>query len=245
VQPRDRAPGAADRVEIAAPAALQDRGMTKFLADDLLCVGDGFLRQVLQREAAERQRDAGFQPVPAHVGQFQRAAAEVADDAVGFMESGNDSERGQFRLALAGQHADRHAARCFGPLDEIGAVMGVPDGCGGDGPSLADAHRVAQGAESAKRRQRLFRGVGREQAGRQHLAAESGQDLLVENRRLTAGQPLVDDEADRVRADVDDSNGRPVIDPALRQDLRRRRCCDSGCWLVRRRLCFHSAAVPG
>ena len=48
-----------------------------------------------------------------------------------------------------------------------------------------------------------------------HLAAEAGQHLLVEDRRRAARQPLVDDEAHRVRADVDDRDRRPVVEAAL------------------------------
>ena len=53
-----------------------------------------------------------------------------------------------------------------------------------------------------------------------HLAAEAGQHLLVEDRRRRARQPLVDDEAHRVRADVDDRDRRPVVEPALAPMLR-------------------------
>ena len=46
------------------------------------------------------------------VDQLERAAAEVADDAVGLVHAGDDAERGQFRLALAGEHVDLRADRC-------------------------------------------------------------------------------------------------------------------------------------
>src|ERR1700760_80528 len=44
-----------------------------------------------------------------------------------------------------------------------------------------------------------------------------GHDLLVEKRRQAAGQPLIDDEADRVRPDIDDRHRRAVVDTALRE----------------------------
>ena len=51
-------------------------------------------------------------------------------------------------------------------------------------------------------------------SGRLHLAAESAQRLLVEQRGRTAGQPFVDDEADRVRANVDHGQWRAVVEAA-------------------------------
>ena len=65
-------------------------------------------------------------------------------------------------------------------------------------------------------------GVLGQQAGGLHLAAEAAELFLVEDRRRRARQPLIDDEADRVGADVDDRDRRPVIEPALR-DVRRSR----------------------
>ena len=42
-----------------------------------------------------------------------------------------------------------------------------------------------------------------------NLAAESAQDLFVEERRQAARQRLVDDETNRIRADVDDRDRGP------------------------------------
>ena len=104
---------------------------------------------VLQREAAERQRHAGPDPVPVDVGQLERAAAEIADDAVGLVEAGDDAERGQFRLALAGEDVDLGAADALGLGDEGLAVLGVAAGGGGDRPQL---RRPACGRTSARKR---------------------------------------------------------------------------------------------
>ena len=119
-------------------------------------------------------------------------------------------------LALAGEDVDLGAADALGLGDEGLAVLGVAAGGGGDRPQLRDVHAVAQRAKAPQRRQRLVDGVGREQAGRLHLAAEPGEHLLVEDRSRAAGEALVDDEAHGVRADVDDRDRRPVIETALR-----------------------------
>ena len=165
--------------------------------------------KVLQREAAERQRDAAAHAVAVHVDQFERAAAEIADDAVGLVEPGDDAERGILRFLLAGEHLDRLAADALGRLDELRPVLGIAAGGGRHAPQPRDAADVAQRAEAAQRVERLLDRVGGEQAGRLHLAAEAGEDLLVEDRRRRARQPLVDDEPHRVGADVDDGDGAP------------------------------------
>jgi hypothetical protein len=47
------------------------------------------------------------------------------------------------------------------------------------------------------------------------LAAETRQNLFVENRRRRARQAFVDNQPHRVRTDVDDRDRRPVIETAL------------------------------
>ena len=42
-----------------------------------------------------------------------------------------------------------------------------------------------------------------------HFAAQPAQHLFVEDRRRTADKPLVDDEPNRVRADIDDRDRPP------------------------------------
>ena len=85
--------------------------------------------------------------MPVDVGEFERAAAEIADDAVGLVEAGDDAERGEFRLALAGEHVDLGAADALGLGDEGLAVVGVAAGRGREHPEPrdADACRTARG----------------------------------------------------------------------------------------------------
>ena len=63
-------------------------------ADDAFGALQRFVRQVLQRQASERQRDAAADAAAMHVDQFERTAAEIADDAVGIVDAGHDAERG-------------------------------------------------------------------------------------------------------------------------------------------------------
>ena len=120
------------------------------------------------------------------------------------------------RLALAGQEldptpADRSASRMKSRHLRHRARRR------GQHMQLPHSHRVAQRAKAAQRRQRLCDAAGIEVAGRLHRAAEAAHRLLVEDRRRAAGQPLIDDEADRVRPDIDGRDRRALADPALRE----------------------------
>ena len=50
---------------------------------------------------------------------------------------------------------------------------------------------------------------------RLYIAAKAGQHLLVENRGRAAGEALIDDQPNRIRADIDDRDRGTVIEPAL------------------------------
>jgi hypothetical protein len=132
------------------------------------------------------------------------------------VEAGYDTERRQFGFAFAGQDVDLGAADALGFGNEGLAILGIAAGGGRDRPELGDLHAIAQGAKAPQRGECLVDGIGRQQAGGQHLAPEPGQHLLVEDRRGAASEPLVDYEPHRVRADVDDGHRRPVIETTLR-----------------------------
>ena len=115
VQPGEVSPGAADRIEGPALAAREQLGAAELLAHEFLRGLDQRAPgQVLQPQAAERQRDAVADRHAVDVDQLEAAAAEVAGNAVGRMEAGDDAERGVMRLFAAGQDADRGAAGFLG-----------------------------------------------------------------------------------------------------------------------------------
>ena len=108
--------------------------------------------------------------------------------------------------------------------------------------AIAQSLPTSMRSQSARKRRSavsaLLDRVGGEQPGRLHLAAEAGQHLFVEDRRRAAGQPLVDDEAHRVRADIDDRDRRPVIETTLRHvhaGRRRLRAVETAYKATRRR----------
>ncbi len=135
-----------------------------------------FVRQVLQRQAAQRQGDAAPDAAAIHVDQFERAAAEIADDAVGIMDAGDDAERGQFGLARPRQDFNGNAADAFGLGDELGTIGGVAAGGSRDRIDAADLLNAAQRAKAPQRRQglghrvRLTRGQYFELRGRARTA---------------------------------------------------------------------------
>src|SRR5262245_50022236 len=115
VESRERPPCAADRVERASFSALEQLRLAQGLLHQLVGLLERFLRQVLQGQATERQRDAWLHPMASNVSQLERAAAEVPHEPVRLMETGDHAKRGEFRLALAGDHLDPGAADtlCF------------------------------------------------------------------------------------------------------------------------------------
>ncbi len=142
VQPCERAPSAADRVKGAADAGFEQAGAIERLLDHPLGLFDRLRGDVLERKPAERERDAGVDAVPMDIGEFERTAAEVADDAVGFVEAGDDAKRRQFRLAFARDHLDLGAADALGFDNEGLAVPGVAASGGRDCKALRDIDPV-------------------------------------------------------------------------------------------------------
>jgi hypothetical protein len=190
------------------------------LAHDLLGLFHRHFGKVFERQPAERQRDAVRQSVSVDIDKLERPAAKIADNAIRLVEAGHDAERGEHRLLLAGEHIDVLAADLRRRRDELRTVVGIAARGSRDAPQPPHTGRVAERAEPAQRIERLGNRVRGQQAGGLHLAAKSREHLFVEDRRRRAGQPLVDDETDRVRADVDDGDRMTVVEPALRQILR-------------------------
>jgi hypothetical protein len=194
VQPRQRAPGATDGVERAAAAGLQRAHALQLVRHDPVGTLDRFVRHVLQRKPAERQAHAGADALAVDVDQFERAAAEVADDPVGPVHRRHHTKRRQLCFARTRKDLDPGAENAFALGDEIRSVVGFATGRGRDHIGVADMHDTAEAAKSPQRGQRARNRVRRQQARRMHLTAEAAEDLFVEERRQAARQRLVDDE---------------------------------------------------
>ena len=75
----------------------------------------------------------------------------------------------------------------------------------------ADLLYLAQRAKPPERGQGPGDRIRRQQARALNLAAETAQRLLVEDRHQASRHPLIDDETNRVRADVDDRDAGSVL----------------------------------
>ena len=93
---------------------------------------------------------------------------------------------------------------------QVRAVGGAPDRLGGGGVEAGHAHGVGDGAKPAHRLDRAPEALGGDLAGLRQPLAEPAQRLLVEARQGRAAELVVDDEADRVRADVDHAVGSAI-----------------------------------
>ena len=166
------------------------------------------LRGVHQREAAERQSHALAEIVALHVDQLQRAAAEIADDAVRL-----DGWPTRRRAPTAPPRACPDSRTMSRPMAsraasrKDGAILRVARGRGGDDLDVAHAHHLAQRAIAAQRLQRLVDALLRQSAGRDDALAEAAHGLFVEDRRRRARQRLIGDETHRIGADVDNGDG--------------------------------------
>ena len=154
-------------------------------------------------------------PAFLHVDQFERTAAEIADNAVGIVDAGDDAERGKFRLARPRQDFNLRAADALGLGDEVGTVLGVAAGGGGDGEDAPDLLDATQRPESPQRRQCLGNRILGQKARALHLTAEPAQRLLVEDGDEAARHRLIDDETNRVRTDVDDGDAGSALARSL------------------------------
>ncbi len=171
VQPRQRAPGAADRVECTVLAVMQHVQFFERFLDELLRPLERFSGDVLERETAERQRHAAAHAGAMHIDKFERSAAEIADDTVGLVDSRNDPECRQMGLALARKNRDAGTANALGFGDECAAIACVAAGGGRNRPDTAHMQDIAQGTKTAEGIECGVDRIGRQQPGRLHLSS--------------------------------------------------------------------------
>ena len=173
VQFGERAPGAADRVKCPAAQFFQRRRLGQLLFGDALGVLDRTAGGIHQRQRAEFQRHALADPALARVDQFQRAAAEIADHAIGVMTGRDHAHCGELRLAHAGNQLDRAADRHLRRGEKLRAIGGVARRRRRDGAHILDLHEFAEYFEPAQGFERPRHALFRKTAGRRHALAEA------------------------------------------------------------------------
>ena len=93
---------------------------------------------------------------------------------------------------------------------ELRPVRSATHGLGRHRVNSADAHRLGDGAKSPHGLDGATKVVGRDGAGLGKPFGESGKRLFVEAGHRRAAELVIDQEPDRVRADVDDRIGAVV-----------------------------------
>ncbi len=194
MQPRERAPCPADRIERAARQDLQQLDVRQRFADDLRRLLGRALRKVHQREAAERQGRSRKRVVVLDFGQFERSAAQIPDQSVRIVNGADDAQSRESGFPLAAEQFDLASDGAFGQRKELRPVRRVPNGGCRDAAHVADPHRVAENPKSLQRGQRLGHPVFGQEAARGHSPPQTAQRLFVEGRRRRARVRFVGDQ---------------------------------------------------
>ncbi len=214
MQSGERAPCSADGIERAAAQAFENFGLAQRLAHDFHRRLRRLVRGIHERQPAERQSDPLADPRALHVDQFERAAAQIGDDAVGLIKGRDDAERREFGFPLAGQKRDGRADRIGRGFDEFRAIRRIARGGGRHDMEVLDIHDGDQRLEAAHGGERLFDARRRQPSGRRHAMADGAHGFFVEDGRRRAAEPVIDDEAHRIRADVDNRDRMFGLDPS-------------------------------
>ena len=208
MQPGESPESPANRVESPSGQPLRDTGGSQCLTNDLHRGARRASRRVHQGEAAKRQARPLARVRPFYINQFERAAAKIADDAIRLHDPGDDPMGRKFRFPAARQKRDRSPDGRRSRSEKFGAIRGIAGSGGCKNMQILDAHDFAQDPETPQSRERLFDAALRKLAGGRDALAERAKRFLIEDRPGRAAQTLIDDEADRVRSNVDDRDRR-------------------------------------
>ena len=159
-----------------------------------------------QPERPDRQRAGGAEPALPQRHQLEAAAAQVAHHARGIGHAADHAEAREARLVLAAHDMGLDAGPPRELAHEVLAVGGVAHGGGRQQVERRHLHVVGERGEAVDVGQRHLDAFRIEAAGGVEAAGQAAQHLFVEHRQRRPACPLVDDETDRVRADVDDAD---------------------------------------
>ena len=204
VQPCESPPSAPRRIEVrrARPFAEPSdpgEGLSKppggLPRRFFMCVGHA--------HRAERQRGLPADAFPVELDQFQAAAPQISHDPVRARHSGHHPEGGEPGLLRAVQHPDARPAHRLDVPDQALSIACVAHRRGRDQLGIADAQHSREPGETGDRPDRLLHGLRcQEGAGGEPSSERAERPFVVEGDEGVL-QPVEDDQADRVRADVD------------------------------------------
>ena len=215
----DRPPGAADSIEGLARVPLQPIDGGKIGFDMGRRLREIAARALHQSQAAklagDRLVDVAFlTALRPDAQQFEAAAAKITDHAERIVKGREYASGCKFGFFRARQHQNFHSAD---PLDvgkKAVAVGCFPDSSRRERPGLAGAEPVADRGKALQRVKRALGGGWIKFSRLGDRAAKPAHDLFIEQGRGAASAAFVDHEPDRVRADVDHRNRRPVDQPS-------------------------------
>ena len=144
---------------------------------------------------------------------FEAAAAHVPDRAHWPEEAGNDAEGREPRFLGPAEDAHLQARLRLDRLSEPRPVRSAADGFRRHGVDPADPHGVCDGAKPPHGLDRPTKMVGRNFAALSQAFSETGERFFIEARHRRPTELVIDQEPDRVRADIDDRIGTPVGAP--------------------------------
>ena len=202
----DRAPAATDHVE-GPPLGRALEARPGDRVGDLAREATAAPRNPRQLQHAERQRCRAPRLATNHLDKLEAAAAKIAGNAVRLRNPRNHTDPREPPLLFAGKD---HWIEAELPYlgKEFLAVRSLAHRRGGDRAGAHHAHLVDQETKAAERRQRALPRRIAQRARLRDVAAQPGHDLFVEDDRGNAAGIRIDDEADRVRSDVDDGDRR-------------------------------------
>ena len=141
---------------------------------------------------------------------FKAAAAHVADRPDRPEEPGDHAQGRESRFFGPGEDTNLEAALRLDRRGELRPVGGATHGLGRHGVDSTDAHRVGDGAKPPHGLNGAAKAVRRDDARLGQSFREAEKGFFVEARHRRPAELVIDQEPDRVRADVDDRIGRPV-----------------------------------
>src|SRR6202046_2300767 len=155
---------------------------------------------------------------------FEAAAAYIGDRADGPKEPGDNPKGREPRFLAPAEDTHLQAGlRLYCP-GEFRPVRSATHGLGRHGVDSNNPHGLGNSAKSAHSLYRATKMVRRDCAGLGEPFGEAAKRFFIEARHRRPAELVIDQEPDRVRADVDDRIGRPV-DPLCARgvELKRRR----------------------
>ena len=200
MQQRQVAPGAADGVQSLRSKVGSDAA--QFAPDR--CTDPRRVERRLEGERAQRQGDPRARLPVGDPDQLQAGAAQVADHALRVRRAGEDAQGGVAGLFAPVRTRRRRPVSASTRRQKAGPSAASRTAAVAAAGHVGGRAAFEQGAEAAQGHKRGRDALGRQPAGGRQVPAEAGQHLLVEDGPDRAAFQPVDDQADRVGADVDD-----------------------------------------